>query len=297
MTPGERLRERLSRRRIVIAPGASDALTARVIESAGADVVYFTGAGFANSQFGLPDLGLITMSETVSQVQRIAEAVSIPVIADADTGYGGVLNVMRTVRELERAGVAAIQIEDQSVPKKCGHFNKKEVVPTSEMVARVRAACRARSDPSLVIIARTDAREIEGLDAAIERARSYADAGADLLFVEAPLSLEEVRRIPASLPVPAILNIVEGGRTPLVGAADLEAMGYGIVLYANTALRVAAKAVHDAIAHLVANGSSAGLEDRMLTWQERQSLVRLAEYEAIETALEAPITSDAGVPR
>lgn len=291
-TPGAWLRQRLHQGQILIAPGASDAITARVIEEAGGEVVYFTGAGFANSQFGVPDLGLVTMSETVNQVQRVTDAVSIPVVADADTGYGGVLNVMRTVRALERAGVAAIQLEDQSFPKRCGHFDRKDVVPIQEMVARVRAACEARRDPSLVIIARTDAREVEGFESAIERGKAYAQAGADLIFVEAPLSLDEVRRIPASLPIPAILNLVEGGHTPLVVASEAEAMGYGMVIYANTALRVAVKAVHDAISHLLANGTSAGLDGRMLTWQERQTLVRLAEYEAIEAAFEAPATPD-----
>ncbi len=290
MTPGARLRQRLHRGQILIAPGASDAITARVIEEAGGEVVYFTGAGFANSQFGVPDLGLVTMSETVSQVQRVTDAVSIPVVADADTGYGGVHNVMRTVRALERAGVAAIQIEDQSVPKRCGHFDRKEVVTTAEMIARIHAACEARRDPSLVIIARTDAREVEGLTSALDRARAYAQAGADVLFVEAPRSLDEVRAIPTSVPVPTILNLVEGGHTPLVVASELEKMGYRMVIYANTALRVAAKAVQDAMQQLLLAGTSEGLEDRMLTWDERQTLVRLAQYEALETALDGPIT-------
>lgn len=282
MTPGRRLRARLRDERILIAPGASDALSARLIEEAGAEVVYFTGAGFANSQFAVPDVGLITMSETVAQVQRIADAVCVPIIADADTGYGGPLNVMRTVRELERAGVAAIQLEDQSLPKRCGHFNRKDVVQAGEMVGRIRAACEARRDPSLVVIARTDARQTEGLESAIERARAYAEAGADVLFIEAPLSIDELRQIPSALQVPVMVNLVEGGRTPLVGASELQAMGYRLVIYANTVMRVGAKAVRDAVSELLASGTSAGLEDRMLSWQERQSLVRLAEYQQLE---------------
>jgi 2-methylisocitrate lyase-like PEP mutase family enzyme len=233
----------------------------------------------------------------VTQVRRIVDAVAVPVIADADTGYGGLLNVVRTTSELERAGAAAIQLADQSLPKRCGHFDRKDVVPPEDMVSRVRAACEARRDPSLVIIARTDARQAESLEHAIERARAYARAGADLLFIEAPPSIDELRRIPASLPVPAVVNLVEGGRTPMVGADELQSMGYCMVIYANTLLRVAAKAAQEAISEVLGTGTSAGLEHRMLSWQERQALVRLAEYEGLENRLSPAQTSGSDRPK
>jgi 2-methylisocitrate lyase-like PEP mutase family enzyme len=280
--PAATLRSRIQDPRIIIAPGASDALSARIIEGAGAEVVYFTGAGFANSQFAVPDVGLVTMSETVEQVRRITDAVAIPVMADADTGYGGPLNIVRTVKALEGAGVAAIQIEDQVVPKRCGHFDGKTVVPPAEMVGRVRAACDARTNGDVLIIARTDALQSEGLSGAIDRAGAYADAGADMLFVEAPLTVDELREIPRSLGLPLVVNLVEGGQTPVLPAAVLEAMGFRVALYANTALRVAAHAIGLAMRSLLENGSSAGLEGMMLTWDERQSLVRLPEYQRLE---------------
>ena len=278
MTQGSSLRSRLAQPGIIIAPGAFDALSARVIQEAGAEVVYATGAGFANSQFAVPDVGLTTMTETVEHVRRIVAAVDIPVVVDADTGYGGPLNVMRTVRELERAGAAAIQIEDQANPKRCGHFDRKAVVSAEEMVNRIQAACEARQDPSVVIIARTDARLAEGLEAALERAQHYAAAGADLLFVEGPTTVEELRRIPPAFSKGTVVNLVEGGVTPVVAASELETMGFSLVIYANTALRVAAKAVQSAISALLAAGTSVGLDDRMLSWDERQRLVRFADH-------------------
>lgn len=279
------LRRRVATGGIVIAPGAADALTARLIEQAGAEAVYFTGAGFANSQFGVPDIGLVTMSETVEQVARIANAVSVPVIADADTGYGGALNVVRTVQELRRAGAAAVQLEDQQMPKRCGHFDGKDVVPIPEMVARIRAARRAAGEGGPIVIARTDARAVEGLDAALERGRAYVRAGAEWIFVEAPVSVEEIRAIPSALPVPTVINFVEGGRTPILPRADLDALGYRVAIYANTALRIAAKSVRDAMARLLRDGSSVGLEADMLSWDERQDLVKLAEFDALDRAL------------
>lgn len=282
MTAAATLRARIVQPRILVAPGASDALTARVLEEAGAEVVYFTGAGFANSQFAVPDVGLTTLSETIEQVHRITQAVGLPVIADGDTGYGGPLNIVRMVKGLEHAGAAAIQIEDQAVPKRCGHFDGKVVVSSAEMVGRIKAACDARIDASLMIIARTDARQSEGLDRAIERAEIYAEAGADMLFVEAPLSIDELRTIALSLSSPLVVNLVEGGRTPLLPAAELEAIGFRVVLYANTALRVAAKAIREAIGQLLANGTSLGLEGQMLTWDERQALVRLPAFQLLE---------------
>ncbi|MCL5950264.1 MAG: isocitrate lyase/phosphoenolpyruvate mutase family protein [Chloroflexi bacterium] len=278
----EVLRKRLSEPRILVVPGAADALTASIIQSCGFEAVYFTGGGFANSSLGVADVGLTTMSETVAQVQRIADAVNIPLIVDADTGYGGPLNVIRTVREIERAGAAAIQLEDQITPKRCGHFEGKTVISTQEMVKKVQAAVDTRRDPLLVIIARTDARASEGLEGALDRGRAYAAAGADMIFVEALESLEELRSTPQLLPVPVMVNMVEGGKTPLLDAKELEAMGYRLVLFANTALRVAVKAVQDSMRVLRLEGTSRSLLDRMINWEERQRLVRLPELQTLD---------------
>jgi methylisocitrate lyase len=282
------LRERLAQPGILVVPGAADAMTARVIEECGFDAVYVTGAGIANASFGFPDVGLLTMNEVLATARRIVDAVQIPAIVDADTGYGGPLNVARTVREFERAGVAAVQIEDQVSPKRCGHFDGKEVIACDEMVSKIRAACFARQDPDLVIIARTDARQCEGLEAAVARGRAYAAAGADVIFVEAPESLDELRSIPHEIPAPLLVNMVEGGKTPLLTAAELEAMGYRIALFANTAMRVAVRAVQQAMATLRADGGSHALLDRMIGWDERQRLVRLGEYEALDRQVFSP---------
>jgi methylisocitrate lyase len=287
MSRAATLRARLAQPQILVTPGAANALTARIVEGAGFEAVYLTGAGLANASFGLPDLGLITLTEVVAQVQRIADAISVPLIVDADTGYGGALNVVRTVRELERAGAAAIQLEDQVNPKRCGHFDGKEVVPTAEMVQKIAAAVYARHDPDLVIVARTDARAVEGFEAAIERGRAYATAGADVIFFEAPLTVDELRRVPAAIPAPILANMVEGGKTPLLSAAELEAMGYRVVIFANAALRVAAKAVQDAMRLLHERGTTEPLLDQMLGWDERQRLVDLPHFQELDRQLAA----------
>ncbi len=267
----------------VIVPGVVDALTARLCERAGAPCVYVTGAGVANAQLGVPDVGLTTMHEMVEATRRVAAAVGLPVISDADTGYGNALNVMRTVHEFESAGAVAIQLEDQVAPKRCGHFEGKEVIEPEEMIMKIRAALRARSDPTFAIIARTDAAAVLGIDEALRRARLYRDAGADVLFVEAPRTREELARIPREVPgVPHVVNIVEGGKTPRLPSAELAAMGFKIVLYPNLALRVAAHAVARALAHLMRSGSSAGLDDVMLSMDERQALVGLPLIEELE---------------
>lgn len=275
------LRARLREPRLLLAPGAVDALTARVIQDAGFEAAYVTGAGFANASFGVPDLGLYTLTELVTHVGRIADAVQVPVIADADTGYGGPLNVIRTVREFERAGAAAIQLEDQVSPKRCGHFAGTEVIPAIEMVRKIEAAVSARTDPNLVLIARTDARTTEGFEAAVERGRAYAAAGADVIFVEAPRTVEELRRLPAAIERPLLVNLVEGGKTPLLPADELEAMGFRIAIYANTAMRVAVRAVQEAMRVLRAEGSTRSLVDCMVTWEERQRLVGLPEFDTL----------------
>lgn len=288
LTAPARMRARVASGRILLVPGAFDALSARVIQRAGAEAIYFTGAGFANAQFAVPDVGLVTMTETVEQVRRIVSAIDVPLIADADTGYGGILNVVRTTRELEAAGVAAIQIEDQAIPKRCGHFSGKVVVSVEEMVGRISAACDTRRNRSLLIIARTDSRQSEGIEAAIERANLYARAGADLAFIEAPHTVAEMQRIPREVALPTVANLVEGGTTPILPAAELDRMGFRVAIYANTALRVAAKAVENAIRDLLANGGSASLEVQMLSWDERQTLVRLAEFQQLEERFAPP---------
>jgi methylisocitrate lyase len=284
------LRRRLEQPEILVVPGAVDALNARLIEQAGFDAVYATGAGISNSLLGLPDLGLATMTEIVEQARRMTGAISIPLIADADTGYGNPLNVVRTVREMERAGVAGIQIEDQVSPKKCGHFSGKQVVPAGEMVQKIRAAVYARQNPDTLIVARTDAIATAGLDEAIRRGRSYAEAGADIVFVEAPRSLEEIARIPKEIDAPVLFNMTEGALTPMISAGELQDMGYRAVIFPNAALRVAMLAVRTMLAELHAAGTTAAALDRMETWANRQQAVGLPEYEQLEQRfVESPV--------
>jgi 2-methylisocitrate lyase-like PEP mutase family enzyme len=284
----QRLRALLAEPGLLVVPGAFDALAARLIEAAGFRAVYATGAGIANAYLGWADVGLTTMTEVRDAVWHIVDATSLPVIADIDTGFGNAVNVTRTVRAFERIGVAAVQLEDQVFPKRCGHFAGKAVVSPAEMVGKLRAACDARQQ-DLVIIARTDARAVEGLEAAIARARAYREAGADVLFVEAPRSREELAAIAAALgDAPLLVNLVEGGQTPLLPAAELAAMGYKLALYPNTALRAAVQGMQRALGHLAAHGSSLGAEHLLIDWETRQRLVRLPEIEALERRYAAP---------
>lgn len=269
-----------------IVVGAVDALSARLVERAGFACCFVTGAGLANAQFGLPDIGLVTMTEVVNEAARICDAVDIPVIVDADTGFGGPLSVMRTVHLLEQAGAAGIQIEDQAMPKRCGHFAGQRIVEPAEMLSRIEAARNARSDPDLVLVARTDARSVVGFGEALERSRLYAAAGADVIFVEAPRTVEELREIPSALaPTPVILNVVEGGKTPQLPLEELQGMGYRLVLYANLLLRVMLQAGQDALAHLSERGTSIDLGDRILPWEQRQALVGLDTFDELENRL------------
>jgi len=260
---GRRLRELLFGRHIVVAPGAYDALTARLVEAAGFPAVYLTGAGVSYSMLARRDVGLVTMTEMVQRLAWITDAVSVPVIADADTGYGGPENVRRTVRAYERAGAAALQIEDQDFPKRCGHLEGKRVVPVEEMVARLQIALEARQSADTVIIARTDARSVEGWDAALERAARYAEAGADVIFVEAPLSEEELAEIPRAVSKPVMANMVEGGKTPLVSTARLAEMGFRLVIYPNSLTRLLVGSGQRMLADLREQGTTAGWRDRM----------------------------------
>lgn len=282
MNSTTRLRSLLAQPQILVAPGASDALTARLIEQAGFAAAYATGAGIANAQFALPDIGLVSFTEQFEHVRRIANAITIPLIADADTGYGNPLNVMRTVREFERADVAAIQLEDQVSPKRCGHFENKEVIAAEEMVQKIRAALEARRDADLVIIARTDALAMHGVEQAIARARLYAASGADVVFVEAPTDREIVARLPREINAPLLFNLTEGAKTPFFSNRELHEFGYKIVIYPNTALRVAIRAVQNAFAILRDEGTSRGLIAQMVDWDERQRIVSLHEYESLD---------------
>ena len=279
--PG-RLKELLARRAAVTVPGAANALFARVIEELGFEAVYVTGAGIANMLLGAPDIGLTTMTEVRETVAAIADAVAIPIIVDADTGYGNAVNVVRTVRALERAGACGIQIEDQVFPKKCGHFAGKEVIAPKEMVQKIKAAVDARHDQALQIIARTDAHAIEGLERALERAHAYVAAGADATFVEAPTTLEELARIPKTLAVPQVANIVFGGKTPDPGRDKLAELGFSIVLYANAALQAALKASYDVLSVLKTEGSLQSVADRLASFEERQRTVAKDEWDARE---------------
>jgi carboxyvinyl-carboxyphosphonate phosphorylmutase len=279
--PG-RLRKLLVGPAIIQAPGAYDALGAKLIERAGFPAVYLTGAGISYTQLGRPDIGLLTASEMALQAGRIAEAVVVPVIADMDTGYGNFLNVQRAVRDYERAGVAGFHVEDQVMPKRCGHLAGKELVPVEEMVGKLRAALDARGDPDTVVIARTDARTVEGFEAALERAHRYVEAGADAIFLESPLSDEELTRAAAELPAPTLANMVEGGRTPLHSAAELEAMGYRIVIWPNALTRFLARAAGDFLASLREHGSTDPYLHRMLAFSELQALLGLDEVRNLE---------------
>ncbi|MBI3953223.1 MAG: isocitrate lyase/PEP mutase family protein [Chloroflexi bacterium] len=288
MRPSTRLRQLLAQPGIIVAPGVYDALLARLVERAGFPAAYMTGSGIAATTLGRPDIGLVSFSEMAQRAGYIAEAVSIPVIADADTGYGGVHNVMRTVRAYERAGVAALHLEDQTFPKRCGHFEGKTLVPIEEATAKVRAAVQARSDHDLVIIARTDARTAVGggLEEALRRGHAYLAAGADALFIESPLSQEELRRIGEDFKgVPLLANMVEGGKTPLLSNEELQALGYRIVIYANFLTRSLARTAVGLLEALRREGTTRGLSERMYTFGEFNALLELEGYFDLEGRL------------
>lgn len=278
----QRLRARVTSGRLLVVPGAANALTARVIADAGFDAVYVTGAGLANSFLGVPDIGLLSLPEIVAHVAAIREAVDLPLIVDADTGFGNAVNVWHTVRSLERAGANAIQIEDQTFPKRCGHFDGKGVIPRQEMVQKIHAALDARQDRDLMIIARTDARAVEGIEAACERARAYHQAGADMIFVEGPRSEAEIARIAAAIGAPQILNVVEGGVTPSLPPGRIQELGFAVALYANLALLAAIRGMQDTLRHLRAGGDPA-TRPPLATWAERQHLVRKPLFDQLET--------------
>jgi 2-methylisocitrate lyase-like PEP mutase family enzyme len=272
----------LARREATILAGAANGLFARIIEDLGYEAVYVTGAGVANMYLGAPDIGLTTLTEIASHVSAIADAVALPLLVDADTGFGNPVNMVRTVKVLERAGAAGLQIEDQVFPKKCGHFDGKEVIPLEEMLAKIKAAVDTRRDGDLQIVARTDARAILGLQAAIDRAGAMIEAGADVTFVEAPISAEELAQIVRALSVPQVANMVFGGRTPELGQKKFAELGFGCVLYANAALQAALKASHDVLASLKREGSLASVADRLAGFDVRQQTVAKPKYDELE---------------
>jgi 2-methylisocitrate lyase-like PEP mutase family enzyme len=277
------LRNLLARPEILVVPGAAEALTARLIEDTGFSAVYASGAGIANVLFALPDVGLLTLTEMIEPIHRIVKAVNIPVIADADTGYGNAVNATRTVQVYEEAGVAAIQLEDQVTPKKCGHFNGKEVITADEMVQKIHAAVKARKE--MLIIARTDSLATHGMEEAVRRANLYARAGADLIFVEAPTQKDEIAELPKRIQAPLLFNMTEGAKTPPLTHDELQSIGYRVVIHPNLAMRVAARAIQSALAVLQKTRGSELLIPSMLEWNERQRLVRLPEWEALDDEL------------
>ena len=279
----QKLLKLCNQRNALIVPGAPNALFARIIEDLGFEAIYVTGAGIANMQLGMPDLGLTTVSEISNTVANIADVVDLPIIVDADTGFGNALNVIRTIKTLERSGASGIQLEDQVFPKKCGHFDGKKVIPTSEMVQKIHAAADTRYDNDLQIIARTDAVVSEGLNSAIERAQAYIEAGADITFVEAPSSEEELARIANELEAPQIANIVHGGKTPDLGRAKLAEFGFSLILYANAALQAALKASNEVLLTLKKSGNLSEVTEKLASFDERQKVVKKPEWDNLET--------------
>ncbi len=275
MTHCARLRALIERDEILIAPGAYDPFVARCIEAAGFEAVYMTGAGVSHVRLGQPDLGLLCFSEMVDQAARIADAVDLPVFADADTGYGNALNVIRTVRAYERAGVAGLHIEDQEAPKRCGHFDDKRVVDLPQMLGKIKAALDARVDPDFLIIARTDARTALGLEQAIERAHAFATAGADVLFVESPLSEEELALVGRSFDRPVLANMVESGKTPILPAARLQELGFAVSIHPGAVGRFVSRQLGEFLARFRAEGSTLSQLDRMSDFKTQNDVVGL----------------------
>jgi len=262
-------------------PGVADALNAKLVLRHGFEAVYMTGAGTTAVRLGMPDVGLLTMTEMVDNAARIADSSGLPVIADADNGYGGVLNVRRTIQAYERAGVAGVHVEDQVMPKRCGHLMGKQLVPVEEMIAKLRAAIDARTDPEFVLIARTDAIAVEGFDAALERAARYRDAGADVLFVEAP-NAEQLPRIAPRLKAPLLYNMATSGKTPFLGREEIERLGFKIIIYPNWVMLAAIRAASHVLATLKETGTIAALAGEVPSFKEFFDLLGMPEVQDLE---------------
>ena len=281
MTPRQQLRQLIGQSGYTMVPGAYDTLTARLVEAAGFAAVYLTGGGYSRAS-GYPDLGLLSLTENAMFIGRTVDAVGVPVIADADTGYGNAVNVIRTVREYEKTGVAGFHIEDQVSPKKCGHYEGKEVISRAEMVGKIKAAVDTRRDADMVIIARSDARAIEGLQAAIDRVNAYLEAGADVGFVEAPQTVEELRIVGREVRGPALVNVFEGGKTPMLGAVELGQMGFRLGIYPSQTHRAAIRAAQQVLAAMKRDGDTRAIETELATFQEREDAVGTAAWRTLE---------------
>jgi len=276
------LKQLFKRDRLLVAPGCFDGLSARLVEEAGFEAAYLSGGAVARSM-GIPDIGLVTMSEVIDRAAQVVAAVKIPIIADADTGYGNAVNLVRSVREFERTGVAAIHIEDQITPKRCGHLDGKEVIPLAEMEKKLQAALASRSDPDFSIIARTDARGVHGFDDAIRRGRAFAELGVDAVFVEAPQSEAELEEIPRALAnVPLLVNVFKGGKTPMLPVERLQQMGYRIAIYPSETQRAAIHAMRQALGLLKREGTTEKMDDALTTFKERDKVVGLDEWQQLE---------------
>lgn len=277
------LRKILSQEKAILVPGIYDAFSAKIFKQAGFKVLYMTGSGLTASLTGMPDVGILTMTEMVNQARNIVNAVDLPLICDADDGYGNPINVIRTVKEYERAGVAGIHIEDQVAPKKCGHFEDKQVIPAEEMVKKIEAAHYAREDDQFLLIARTDSRSVKGLEEALKRARLYFEAGADMIFVESPQSVDELKTISGELSdIPLLVNMVEGGKTPILPFEDLQEMDFKIVLYPTSSIRAVAKALQELAAGLCRKKGTKDFETRLVTFEERNEITGLADIKELE---------------
>jgi 2-methylisocitrate lyase-like PEP mutase family enzyme len=272
----------LKRDKLLVAPGCFDGLSARLVQEAGFEAAYLSGGAVARSM-GIPDIGLVTMSESIERAAQAVSAIKIPIIADADTGYGNAINLWRTVREFERAGVAAIHIEDQITPKRCGHLDGKEVISLAEMEMKLKAALAARSDPDFCIIARTDARGVNGFDDAIKRGQAFAKLGVDAIFVEAPQSEQELAEIPRRIPdIPLLVNVFKGGKTPMLPVERLEKMGYRIAIYPSETQRAAIYAMRNALSTLKREGTTESIDASLTTFKERDRVVDLDGWQNIE---------------
>jgi len=282
MTPRQTLKQLLKRNKLLVAPGCFDGLSARLVQEAGFEAAYLSGGAVARSM-GIPDIGLVTMSENIERAAQVASVISIPIIADADTGYGNAVNLVRTVRAFERAGVAAIHIEDQITPKRCGHLDGKEVIPLDEMLQKLKAALANRSDADFCIIARTDARGVNGFDDAINRGQAFAKLGVDAIFVEAPQSEEELAEIPRRIPnIPLLVNVFKGGKTPMLPVERLEKMGYRIAIYPSETQRAGIYAMRSALSTLKRDGTTESIDAALTTFKERDRVVDLDGWQKIE---------------
>jgi 2-methylisocitrate lyase-like PEP mutase family enzyme len=284
MNSRQTLKKLLQRHQLLVAPGCFDGLSARLVEEAGFEAAYLSGGAVARSM-GIPDIGLVTMSESIERAAQVVSAIKIPVIADADTGYGNAVNLVRSVREFERIGVAAIHIEDQITPKRCGHLDGKEVISLAEMEMKLKAALDTRTDPDFCIIARTDARGVHGLEHAIARGHAFAKLGVDAIFVEAPQSESELAEIPRRLPgVPLLVNVFKGGKTPMLPMERLQQMGYRIAIYPSETQRAAIHAMRGALATLKREGTTESIDASLTTFKERDKVVGLDDWQEIERA-------------